>query len=44
MPEIQIHPCNRHRSLLSNDLPWERALDIADACPSCRVEVEAAAS
>lgn len=37
MEEIQIFPCPRHRSILSEDLPFERALQIADDCPSCEV-------
>lgn len=35
--EIHIHPCPRHRSILSGALSWERALQVADDCPDCTV-------
>lgn len=34
----EVHPCDRHHNaLMSPDLPWHRVLEIADACPNCRV-------
>jgi hypothetical protein len=35
--DYEIHPCDRHMSILSTDLTFERALQVADDCPDCRV-------
>lgn len=39
MPDTapEIIPCVEHRSILSPDFPWHRALDVADECPDCEV-------
>jgi hypothetical protein len=38
----EVHPCGRHHSILSDSLPWERAVSIALDCHRCEtVEVTA---
>jgi len=35
--ETSFAPCADHRSLLSADMPFDRALDIATECDECYV-------
>ncbi len=34
---IEVHPCDRHRGILSPNLEWFRALQIAEDCMDCEV-------
>ncbi|WP_431800375.1 hypothetical protein [Microbacterium kunmingense] len=36
-PLIEVHPCERHRGILSPNLEWFRALQIAEDCMDCKV-------
>lgn len=35
--ELAVHPCEKHQSILSADLPWHRVLEVAEDCLSCEV-------
>lgn len=36
--DVEIWPCSRHRRVILSEItPWQRAHEIASACPSCNV-------
>lgn len=34
---VEVHPCERHRSILHPSYGWFRSTQLAEACPDCRV-------
>ena len=34
---VEVYPCDRHQSILSDTLEWFRARQIADDCLDCKV-------
>lgn len=37
MTQQIVIPCPEHRSIMSPDFPWHRALEVAEDCPNCQV-------